>query len=311
MSDKPKKPVKLSSRETLKNYFRAGSLPRQEHFHDLIDSTLNMGDEGFAKDEKDGLKIATRGDSRTLLSFFRRSLGESAPLWRMGLDESNDTLELMHQDQDSPGESPTLALSYDADAADGGARAGEKTGRVGINTSQPERDLDVNGIARMVGRMGVVPRRMAEASADPSVPPGPVLANGEWQTISDKLPGCHALEVLAGVGGRKGEGQYALLHAIAISAFNPRGWYLNPFGFNFLHRKNGIRVQQAYFRSRKDKLQLRWHGEQEGFYLQIRSQRDYGLDESREPIRILYHVTDLWPFPYMREHSRDGGLAGG
>jgi hypothetical protein len=113
-----------------------------------------------------------------------------------------------------------------------------------------------------------------------------------------------------GLGCRQGEGQYALLHAVALSAFNPPGWFLNPFGSNFLHRKNKIRVHQAYFRSRKDKLQLRWSGAQEGYFLQVRSQRDYGLDENREPIRILYHVMDLWPFPYMRDHAGDGGATG-
>jgi hypothetical protein len=301
MSDKSKKPGKLSSRETLKNYFRAGSLPKEEHFHDLIDSMLNMGDEGFSKDEKSGLKIATRGDSRMLMSFFRRSLGESAPVWRMGFDESNDSLELLHRDQDTPGGGPTLALSYDADADGASKPAGERMGRVGINTAQPERDLDVNGIARMTGRMGTVPRRQAEGDADPMKTPPPVLADGGWYNLTGKLPGCHALEVLAGVGGKKGDGQYALLHANAVCTFNPPGWFFNPFGFNFLHRKNKIAITQAYFRSRKDKIQLRWFGEQEGFTLQIRTRRNFGLDENREPIRILYHVTDLWPYPFMRD----------
>jgi hypothetical protein len=290
MSEKPKRTGKLSSRETLKNYFKAGSLPKQEHFHDLIDSTLNMEDEGFSKTEMDGLKIATGGDSKSLLSFFRRSLGEGDPLWRLGLDERDDTLGFVHRDEAArAGADPTLSMS--------------PGGKVGVNTSHPERDLDVNGIARMVGRVGIVPRREVDGivDADPAKPPPPVLANGQWQNITEPLPACHALEILAGVGGKRREGQYALVYALAISAFNPPGWYLNPFGFNFLHRKNKIRIQQAYFRSRKDKIELRWHGEQERYFLQIRTRRDYGEDESGQPIRILYHVTELWPYPRMRE----------
>jgi hypothetical protein len=289
MNEKPERKRKRS-RETLKNYFKAGSLPREEHFHDLIDSTLNMEDEGFVKTEEDGLRLSTEAGGTNLLSFFRDGQDEGDPLWQLGFDESADALCFTHRDgRAGPNGPPTLSLSPD--------------GRVGINTSRPERDLDVNGIVRMVGRVGVVPKRDVEgvADQDPDKPAPPVLADGHWHTITGALTACHALEVVAGVGGKPREGQYALVYAVALNTFNPGGFYLNPFGFNFLHRKNRIRIQHAFFRSRRDMIELRWRGPKERYYLEIRTRRDFGEDETGKPVRILYHVTELWPYPYMRD----------
>ena len=49
MKPPPKKRKTASNRETLKNFFRQGSLPTEEHFGDLIDSTLAAArDRGWA-----------------------------------------------------------------------------------------------------------------------------------------------------------------------------------------------------------------------------------------------------------------------
>jgi hypothetical protein len=37
------------NRDTLKQFFQEGRLPTSDHFGDLIDSMLNMSDEGFRK----------------------------------------------------------------------------------------------------------------------------------------------------------------------------------------------------------------------------------------------------------------------
>jgi hypothetical protein len=90
---------------------------------------------------------------------------------------------------------------------------------------------------------------------------------------------------MAGVGGRKTNGRYALIHAVALNAYNPQG----PI-FNFLNLKKHIRPQHAYYRSRSDKLRLRWKsGEGHAYSLQIKSNSDYG-----EGIQIRYYLTRLW-----------------
>jgi DNA-binding transcriptional regulator YhcF (GntR family) len=52
------------NRETLKNYFKKGSLPSEKEFANLIDSMLNTIDDGFEKTEDEGLKISAPGQFR-------------------------------------------------------------------------------------------------------------------------------------------------------------------------------------------------------------------------------------------------------
>ena len=62
------------NRNTLKNYFLNGSVPNQDQFKDLIDSNLNIIDEGFDKSPDEGLKVSQLGDSGRLISFFKDNL---------------------------------------------------------------------------------------------------------------------------------------------------------------------------------------------------------------------------------------------
>jgi hypothetical protein len=267
------------NRETLRNFFRRGALPTEESFFDLIDSTLNLNDEGFNKSERNGLEIQSQALRPSLLSFFRA--GDPAdPVWRLALDEV-DRRRLQFWDEDpglaplpgAPPPEPTLTLGPGP--------------RVGVNTDHPERTLDVNGTLRTMAREGVIPRRAP--GADGKLPP-PVLANGDWHVIAGPFDGCHALEVVVGVGLKR-TGRYGLLHAIAINTYNPTGFF-----FDFFRRKRPIRVTQGYYRYRSDRLALRWARAKEGkgYVLEVRSLRDYGSTPTGEPIRIGYHVTELW-----------------
>ena len=47
----------LINRETLKNYFKKGGFATEKHFVDLIDSSLNVVDDGIAIKPEYGLKI--------------------------------------------------------------------------------------------------------------------------------------------------------------------------------------------------------------------------------------------------------------
>ncbi len=245
------------NRSTLKNYFSPGSLPSHEQFGDLIDSTLNTIDEGFDKSAENGLEVSQIGQHDSLISFCR-SHSPKQPVWTIKYDGDHDQL-LFHNQQ---GED-VLAL------APGGC--------VGVNKKDPDHALDVAGAVKAHGRIGAYLE-------------GHVPADGQWHPIAENLRGCQAFEVMAGAG-RKNSGKYALLHAIAINTFNPKGWF-----FNFFNRKKRIRATQAYYRARSDKLKLRWTQMEQGYQLDIRSNSQYGLETL-----IRYQISRLWFDDYMEQ----------
>ncbi|MCP4285378.1 MAG: hypothetical protein GY792_13135 [Gammaproteobacteria bacterium] len=242
-------------RDTLKLFFQRGAMPSADHFGDFIDSTVNQVDDGFKKTAENGLEISSLGAFDTLISFFRESRSEQT-LWSIGYDEERDKL-LFRKLDDSEQAHTVLSLAPD--------------GKVGINRKDPQHELDVDGFVSAKGRIGA-------ASADLAVP-----ADGEWHNITETLTGCHALEVIAGVG-KPGTGRYALVHGIAMNAYNPAGLL-----FNLFKRKNRIRCQNAYYSSRRDRLQLRWEGREREYRLQLRSHCDYG-----EGCFARYYITRLW-----------------
>ena len=81
------------NRSTLKRYFRTGALPSEDHFDDLIDSTLNTIDEGFDKTPENGFEISLVGDHRRLISFFKRGSVRDA-VWTIDYDADHDRLSL-------------------------------------------------------------------------------------------------------------------------------------------------------------------------------------------------------------------------
>jgi hypothetical protein len=91
------------------------------------------------------------------------------------------------------------------------------------------------------------------------------------------LYGCHAYEIMAGVGKRK-SGKYSLMHAIAINVFG---------------KGKKIRYTQSYYQSRNDSIRLKWVGDKKGYSLLIRTMSDYGSIEAK-PIHISCNITRLW-----------------
>lgn len=266
----------LKNRRTLKNYFKNGNVPSQEEFEDLIDSSLNMIDEGFDKTPRDGFEVSQLGDDGKLVSFIKADLG-AKPLYFINLDE-NKTLNF-----GSPQHESILSMSDQAD--------NEMSVGIGIDPRkvdfQPDIGairLDVAGAVRAEGRIGVVSQYNSEERL--------ALADGKWHNITDDLTGCQAFEVMAGVGGQKNHGRYALMNAVAMNTYHPSG-----FIFNFLNLKRRIKCHHAYYRSRSDKLSLRWSGQgarNSNYRLQIRSNGDYGNDIDDKPITIRYYCTRLW-----------------
>ncbi|MEX8510880.1 MAG: hypothetical protein AB3X37_09020 [Leptothrix ochracea] len=264
------------NRETLKNYFRNGQLPTQEHFADLIDSMLNMSDEGFVKSVENGEEIYAPVGHDALMSFYRDQMPQQA-LWRMALSAERDQLQFQTPAQaQSPdqGQAPLLNL--------------DRRQRVGIGTAEPQATLDVRGAFAAQGRRGNLPL------------PGPVWANGQWQDLTGDLEGCQGFELMAGAG-QSGSGHFGLLHAVALSTYNPHGL------FAWFQRRRGIRQTQAWWSGRGDRLQLRWagsEGRKARYRLQIKTGCFFG-----EGVQIQVHLSQLWFDPHMDRHM-DGHTDG-
>lgn len=185
------------TRQQLKVPFQKGKMPAQEDFEDLIESMLNMIDEGFDKTPADGFKIGQVTDGK-LLSFYK-NINSGDPIWSIGIDKANNCLNF-HDARNQV----LLSLSC-IEEDDGVQRA-----KVGIRQSKPRHELDVAGCIASHARIG----RAGEFA---------VPADGNWYDMTDYMTGCQAWEVVAGVGAKDAEGRYALMHAFATNAFNSNG----------------------------------------------------------------------------------------
>jgi hypothetical protein len=254
------------NRSTLRRYFAKGRLPTEDQFGDLIDSTLNPIDEGFDKSLKHGFEISLIGKHKRLISFFKADAPINA-VWTIEYDNEQERLLIRQPETDTPAD-------VDGDAGNPAAVAMtfSRDGQVGINNLDPVHALDVGGWVAAQGRIGANPDQLKTVAAD-----------GEWHDITGPLQGCQALEVVAGVGA-KGTGKYALMNAIAMNTFNPRGWISN-----FLNLKKRIKYHHAYYLSRGYRIKLRWFTKEDGYYLQMRTVCGFGGD-----IKIRFYLTRLW-----------------
>lgn len=180
-------------RSMLKERFAQGKMPSEVDFGDLIESMLNMLDEGFEKTPEAGFKVAQVHDGK-LLSFYK-DISTGGVLWSAGLDKATNNLSF-HDERNQA--LLTLASETNAD--------GIQRSAVGIRQSHPRHELDVAGTVAAHARVG----RRGELA---------VPADGNWYDATDYMTGCQAWEVVAGVGAKDSEGRYALMHAFALNAF--------------------------------------------------------------------------------------------
>jgi len=261
------------NRKTLIENFADGEMPTQEAFADLIDSSVNIVDDGFDKTATDGMKVAQLGSNGKLVSFYDE-ITVRQPLWSIafsmagygGGDATRKNLNFFH------GDNRSAALTLSCAAPFGAAGEGGEDGRIriGINRSAPDRELDVGGVIASEGRTGREGKN-------------PVRADGQWHPIIQGLDGCQAFEIMAGVG-KKNTGRYALLHAFALSVFkSPKG---------------NITCHQARYSSKCDQIELRWAGETHSYSLEMRTRCNFEQTAGEE-IYVRYHVTQLWFDPFM------------
>lgn len=176
------------NRDTLKRKFNDGEMPSASAFSELIDSMLNIVDEGFDKTAADGLKVSQLNQGK-LLSFYQ-NIDIKSPIWSIQLDGPEGGLAFGNADNTG-----ALTLRQLKIERDGETRPGDF-------------ELDMAGRIVADGRRGRAGRLA-------------VPADGKWHDITDTLKGCNAFEITAGVG-KPGTGKYALMHAFAMMAFNGR-----------------------------------------------------------------------------------------
>jgi hypothetical protein len=245
------------NRASLKRKFQDGEMPSASAFSEMIDSMLNIVDEGFDKTEFDGLKVAQINQGK-LLSFYR-NIDIKSPVWSIQLDGPSGGLAFGSADNAN-------VLTLRADNA----------------TSF---ELDMAGCVVADGRRG----RAGSMR---------VMADGQWHDITETLIGCYAFEIVAGAG-KKNSGKYALMHAFASTAFNG---------------DNQITIDQAYFGSKCNRLQLQWVASPDSgplaCVLQMRVGCSYDNDKKtagndKTVTRVRYYLTNLWFDPEMSECAQN------
>ncbi len=238
--------MSLQNRETLRNYFRKGNLPTEQNFYDLIDSIINRVDDGMSKTVDEGLMLSPIGNSEKLISFYK-SIEDKSPAWSIDINKGDSNLHVKNRMGNS-----LVTIKPE--------------GKIGINNSNPEEALDVNGVVAQKGRKGTAYE-------------GKIPGDGKWHTIIDELNGCHAFEILAGIGKKK-TGKYALIIAQALSTFGKS--------------RNRIRYAQAYYGMRSNRILLRWRGDTYNFRLEMRTKASYG-----DGFFLNYFISQLWHDPIM------------
>jgi hypothetical protein len=203
----------ILNRITLKNFFRKGSVPTETNFADLIDSSINIVEDGIGRSVEDGFRIAPMGYSKRLLSFYENSQ-KSIPDWFISLNDGNSKGLSFHQTDNDH----RLVL--------------KNSGNIGIGISNPTSKLEVKGCIGMDARKGTFVE-------------GQVPGDAKWHDILEELDGVNAFEIMAQISGKKGSGRYAIAHAIALATF---GGYLSKWSIRKTAANYGGFLNRLQFR---------------------------------------------------------------
>ncbi len=171
------------NRESLKASFKKGNRPSEFDFENLIDSTMNLLDDGLRKEPDTGLILAPEAGKSVVLSVCRES-GDEEALWEFALDTETHSLS------------------------------------VGLH-GRPLAAMNVDGTIELGESAVTLKGTLNTASRHGTFSEGEVPADGHWHNITDELEGCWALEVIAGCG-RRNTGKHSLTVATAVHCFGSR-----------------------------------------------------------------------------------------
>lgn len=180
----------LLNRQSLINYFKKGSAPSEKHFADLIESTVNIVDDGISREGENGFRITPVGRSKRLISFYK-NFKQIKPEWSINLDKEGLSGLTIQQEENTP------ALVF------------KSGGNIGVGIENPKSKLDVDGYVTSKGRIG-------------SYLSGQVAGDGKWQNLIVNIKEPCAFELMLRIDGAKGSGRYSLAHVIALNTFGGR-----------------------------------------------------------------------------------------
>jgi hypothetical protein len=250
------------SRDELKRNFRNGTLVKENHFVNLIDSFVHKSDLNI----KEGTTIhpGLTPTDKKYFSFFKDGVDQQKNLPTLSLETTHDN--------NTEGEGISLVVpgaegcyrnlvSFKSETD----RNGNKFGRIGVNTANPTVDLDVNGRVGMKSRIGKF--------GDPEMNPHEIIADGNWHNLLTNLKGITVLE-------------------IALSAYCPSGRYAMYYAVitNVLGKGSSVNPMQRLHSSWWHRLQLQWTKSVNGQYgLRVRTASGY----KTKPM-IYNRITNLW-----------------
>lgn len=274
------------NRSTLKSFFGDGAVPTSSMFRDFIDSTINLTDDGFEKNNVDGVKITCHTDSSVLSSYYHQQRRDK-PVWQVGFDGENNNLMWFTHASDQAGVDVSEADNKRLQEAVCFSRDNNRLA-VGIGTRQPDATLDVNGSIHCHSRRGRYGQSFFSVPAD-----------SQWHTIVDNIQGGSAFEIVARAQNLS-QRRYAIMHAIAMHCpWKPKR---NDF-LAWLGIRNPIKYTQVFHDSVLHRLKLRWLDDdaKNGYKLQIRSNCYYGREQTSPSQNadsnscvIDFHITRLW-----------------
>jgi hypothetical protein len=258
----------LQRRATLKGFFQRGSLPTEQNFAALIDSTVNRLDDGFTSSARYGLQLTAGGGRLTTYYASQQQFDAQRPAWFVELAPATKPDGLSFSQAIPPKPSDEATATASTAVVPGTSRLHlQAGGNVGVGTTDPTDRLDVRGFVASKGRIGsFVDAKQSRLG---------VPADGEWYPILTGLTGLQAFEIVAAAYGPPEQGRYALTLATVLSAFGKSN--------SRIYRKN------AWFWGWFQKIQFRWTGDVNSYDLEMRTASSFGKDA-----RIVYYVTCLF-----------------
>lgn len=241
------------NRETLKNYFKKGGFATEKEFSDLIDSSMNIIDDGISINAKNGLKLNPLGIFTKLVSFFKKK-SQINPEFSIDINHDNsDGLSINNSENVS-----LLKIKQD--------------GKIGVKTNDPSYDFEINGTVGINTRLGVFKK-------------GYVPANNRWYRIIENLDGINGFEIVSVIKGRPLSGEHCASHTTAISTFGGKK------SKSFIKTKNAN--WGSFLQRYLNKIELRWTGDLHSYNLEIRSKKNFGLFENGDQIKIKYNIIRI------------------
>lgn len=173
-----------TNRKTLREYFGRGKKPDSVQFTDLIDSMLNIVDDGFSRSPEKGIQLSPLSDEGDVMEV-RRNILDGDPSWIVALGREEELHIRRGMEEEA-----MITLHQD--------------GTIELGNSSKVR-LVVNGTIQADSFTGGYLK-------------GKVPANGLWQSIGEMEYGCVAYHIVAACG-LEGSGRYAIADATAMHCF--------------------------------------------------------------------------------------------